>query len=91
MNINKVIVVIILFALAYSVCGCNEKQRPKWGNGEVTEDFQTFFGNDNMARLNSVQTAKINAQGQLITELAERVRKLEDGEKEKVEIAGEPQ
>ena len=52
---------------------------PVWGAPDQSPpaDWQRFFGNSNLARLNFVQTDKINLQGQALAELTERVRKLE--------------
>ncbi len=75
---RTVILVAILIVLALVVCGCNEaQQKAVWGQGELPTGWQSFFGSDNTARLNFVQTNTINKQGQSITELAERVRLLE--------------
>lgn len=59
--------------------GCNEAQisRKVWGQGDLPSDWQDFFGEGNIARLDFVQTQAINKQGQAIAVLAERVRKLE--------------
>lgn len=56
----------------------NEPNKPVWGQGEITAEWQSFFGNDNMSRLNFAQTQKFNQLGQTVAELAHRVRKLED-------------
>lgn len=60
--------------------GCNEAQisRKVWGQGDLPDDWQGFFGEDNVSRLDFVQTQTINRMGQAIAELAERVRTLED-------------
>lgn len=71
------IILIILFALALLVAGCQEQQRKIYGQGNIPLDWQVYFGNDNIARLDYMQTRAINQQGQTLTELAERVRKLE--------------
>lgn len=76
---KKVELCIILVVLVVAFCGCNEQQAPKvWGQGGLPADFQGFFGNDNTARLDFVQTQRINQLGQATAELAERVKKLEE-------------
>ena len=52
--------------------------RAVWGKGDPPANWQKYFGNDNMARLNYIQTQTANKQGQTIAELVERVRKLEE-------------
>ena len=71
--------ILILMLLALSIAGCTESEkRPVYGQGETTLEYQSYFGNGNLARLNFRQTNTINSQGQAIAELAERVRKLEE-------------
>lgn len=53
-----------------------------WGQGKLSDEWQGFFGNDNTARLDFVQTQTINRQGQRIAELALRISKLEDPDNE---------
>ena len=67
-----VVLVIILMS------GCQNQQQKVWGIGELPAEWQEFFGNDNTARLDLAQTEAINNQGKLVTELVERVSKLED-------------
>ena len=74
-KIEVLIIVSILFVVAL-ISGCTEVQT--WGNGDLPDEWCGYFGDNNMARLNYVQTNSINTQGQLIAELAESVRKLED-------------
>ena len=73
--------VIIITGLILSIAGCQPQAEvipdKVWGQGDLPDDWQEFFGNENMARLNFVQTQSINNQGKAIAELAERVRKLE--------------
>lgn len=73
--------VIIITGLILSIVGCQEVQRAPqtkvWGQGDLPADWQGFFGADNSARLDYVQTQTINRMGQAISQLAERVRKLE--------------
>lgn len=55
--------------LALVVGGCNEAQQvpqQRWGQGELPEDWQNTFGNDNLARLNFAQTQRINQHQALI-------------------------
>ena len=75
------LVLAVLVALAFCVVGCEEtrqtSQSKVWGQGDPPAGWQDMFGNDNIARLNFVQTNALNSQGQAFAELAERVRKLE--------------
>ena len=81
MKPELLIIIAILLALALVVCGgCNEAQQvPQqvWGQGELPADYQTLFGNSNIARLVYVQTQRVNKQIQDVNELASRVRFLE--------------
>lgn len=78
-RIELYVVMIILLAFSLVATGCQEPQQSKvWGEGELSANWQSFFGNGNLARLNFVQTQALNKQGQAMAELVERVRKLED-------------
>lgn len=71
--------ILISMVVAALMAGCNEAQQTKvWGQGNPPATWQGFFGNDNSARLDYVQTQSINRQGQVLAELVERVRKLEE-------------
>lgn len=61
------VVALILYVLAM-LSGCQPEQQ--WGKGELPSDYAGFFGIDNMARLNFVQTERINLLGRQLTELA---------------------
>ncbi|KKN74411.1 hypothetical protein LCGC14_0390310 [marine sediment metagenome] len=67
--------------LAVLLFGCQTQQTPQvrkvWGQGDLPADWQGFFGEGNVARLDFIQTQTINRQGQAIAVLAERLRKLE--------------
>ena len=76
MKLELLIVMIVLLVGG----GCNEAQQspPKiYGQGELPADYQSLFGNDNIARLSFVHTQWINKQVQDVNELATRVRALE--------------
>ncbi len=75
-----IILCIALLALSF-IFGCQEQQKKVWGKGNPPAEWQEHFGNDNKARLDYIQTNRINSQGQAMAELTERVRKLEDGKK----------
>ena len=68
---KKLIVIVAMLAL----CGCQEQQQ--WGQGDPDEVWQGYFGNSNIARLDFVQTNRINSHGQLIAEMVNRVARLE--------------
>ncbi len=50
---------------------------PVWGNGELPDEFQQFFGTSNSARLDYVQNQAINKHGLIIVEIAKRLLALE--------------
>ena len=59
---------VLLLAMMFGLLtGCQPEQQ--WGTGEPPAEYTGFFGNDNMARLNFVQTNKINAIGQQLQAL----------------------
>lgn len=60
-------VIVALVAIALVVCGCNEEQRI-WGQGDLPPGWVGFFGKDNTARLDFVQTREINQAGQVINQ-----------------------
>jgi hypothetical protein len=54
------IILVCLFMAFTSGC-IEEQQTPKvWGNGELPEDFVSFFGTGNNARLNKAQNDLLN-------------------------------
>ncbi|KKL66275.1 hypothetical protein LCGC14_2146590 [marine sediment metagenome] len=55
-----------------------EPNIPVWGQGNPPDNWQSFFGNENIARLNFVQTQMLNKQEKDMVLLIERVRVLED-------------
>lgn len=57
--------------------GCQESQKKVWGKGELAAGWIEFFGDDNTARLDWLQTKTINEQGQRIADLNEKIRMLE--------------
>ncbi len=64
-------IILVCLAMAF-LSGCTEaEQSPKqWGQGDPPVVWQETFGNENLARLNYVQSKIIDA-------LAQRVRVLE--------------
>ncbi len=99
--IGTMLTLALLIVLLALLTGCEESnQRTLWGQGELPTDWQETFGADNGARLDFVQTQKINTQVQAMqellkrvqalelenpAELAERVRKLEDATQSGIE------
>lgn len=82
---RKLMITLMLICVSL-VLGCqeNQQERPVWGQGDPPDTWQEQFGNENMARLNFVQTDRINKLGQAmaessikIMELTERVKLLE--------------
>ncbi len=79
-NKNEVILIVYIVVLIAMliITGCQEAQQTKvWGKGDLPSEWQGFFGDDNVARLDYVQTQTINNMGQAISVLAERLRKLD--------------
>lgn len=77
------IVCVILLIVAYAVCGCQQHQTKVWGKGDTTAEWKEYFGNDNTARLDYVQTNSINNLGQAVAELQVKIEELEsEGAKE---------
>lgn len=66
----------VITVLILLLCGCDKKPSKVWGEGELPVDWMFYFGDDNTARLDYVQTQRINKQGQALAELREMVRKL---------------
>ena len=81
-----IMLVCIAVAVLIFLSGCQEQQR--WGQGELPENHVRFFGKSNTARLDFVQNNAINNQGQIIAELVERVRVLEEINNSKSEDNG---
>lgn len=63
MNTRTLITVVIL-ALVF-MAGCQEEQG-KWGKGDPPDGWQVSFGNDNIARLNFLQSQLIDSQQKLL-------------------------
>ena len=59
------IVIIVLLLLTFVMCGCNEAQK-QWGNGDPPAEWQDWFGNENTARLDFVQTQALDRQQSVI-------------------------
>lgn len=56
-----------------------EPNVPKvWGTGDLPDDWQGFFGNDNISRITFAQTQAINALSQALPGIIARVSKLEE-------------
>lgn len=56
-----------------------EQQQPKvWGEGDLPDDWQGFFGNDNISRITFAQTQAINALSQALPGIIMRISKLEE-------------
>lgn len=52
---------VAMLAVVALVWGCNEtQQRQVWGQGDPPAAWQDMFGNENIARLNFVQSNVIN-------------------------------
>lgn len=51
------------------VVGCSA---PRWGDGDVSVEWDVYFGNDNLSRLNFLQTQVINDLGVRVDALEAR-------------------
>ena len=70
-NICILLAMILAAMITVSVlCGGCQRERKVWGQGEPPAEYTDFFGNDNMARLNFVQTERFNALNQNLVEFA---------------------
>jgi hypothetical protein len=66
-NIELYAVIVILVAISFLLCGCQESQQSKtWGQGETPAAYQELFGNSNNARLNFVQSERMDQHRALI-------------------------
>lgn len=72
------LVIWLILSITILIYGCQSQQMPAWGEGDPPIEWQGHFGNDNISRLNFIQTDRLNKQGQAMAELSKRVRKLED-------------
>jgi hypothetical protein len=70
MNEKQEIRLIVILAgclISLLLAGCQEQvQTKQWGQGETPISYQEFFGNDNNARLDYVQTQHIDRTTQAI-------------------------
>ena len=57
----RTVLLTSLLMVVVILCGCQEEQAT-WGQGDPPADWQRMFGNDNIARLDFVQTNTINQQ-----------------------------
>ncbi len=62
---------------------------PMFGKGDLPAEFTDFFGIDNNARLNFVQTQAINKHGEIIREIAKRLLILEGADPNDVGFTSE--
>ncbi len=78
MSMKTVLMVILLFMVAM-IGGCVEEQKahPVWGKGELPDNHQQFFGNDNTARLDYVQNRVLDKHAAILKIIAIRVLALE--------------
>ena len=67
----------LLLTLLIALAGCQEENKV-WGTGTLAPEWTELFGDDNTARLDWVQTQRINQSGQQIAEINVRLEKLED-------------
>ena len=74
----KNVLFIVLLVIALLVSGCNEAQRPVYGQGDPSAEFQQFFGNDNGARLDFIQNQIIvELRDKMIKDMEVRIKALE--------------
>lgn len=65
MEIRKLTTVFLL-AMALVLSSCGKEEPRKWGKGEPPAEYQDLFGNSNNARLDFVQTDRINQHQNII-------------------------
>lgn len=75
-RIELILCIIVGILIVIAITGC--QSQTKWGEGDPSLEWQGFFGNTNIARLDFVQTNTINSLGQSLAELTERVRIIEE-------------
>lgn len=72
--------ILILLGLAFVVCGCQEAQQTQrvWGQGDPPADWQDFFGNDNISRLDFVHSQLLQRHADELVQLTDRIKELEE-------------
>ena len=59
--------VMLILAAVLLLAGCVEQEKPQqWGQGNPPDRWQQTFGNDNIARLNYVQSEMLNNHQRVI-------------------------
>jgi hypothetical protein len=70
-------VAIIAGSIAVIVFLSSPDEPPVWGKGDLTPEYQKFFGDNNGARLDFVQDQVMDKHGKILLELSKRVIALE--------------
>ena len=65
MRVLWILMIVWIIAIMLGAVGCEEAQQ-QWGKGDPPESWQKMFGNDNIARLNFVQTQTMNQHQAII-------------------------
>ena len=74
----KNVLFIVLMVLALLVSGCNEAQRPVYGQGNLPAQWQEMFGKDNGSRLDFIQNQIIvELRDKTIKDMEVRIKALE--------------
>lgn len=77
-NQMRNVLFIVLMVIVLLVSGCNEAQRPVYGQGNPPAQWQVMFGNSNGSRLDFLQNqAIVKLRDKTINELTARVIALE--------------
>jgi len=63
---SKIAGMCLVIVILAAVCGCQETQSVRWGQGELPPNYQKLFGSDNKARLDYAQTNLINQQQSIL-------------------------
>lgn len=75
MNRELCWVVVLLIAIAFLACGCQEEAQ--WGKGDLPPAWQEIFGDDNGSRMDFVQVEAINKHAADANDLTARIEQLE--------------
>ncbi len=71
---NWIAGILIMIVL---VAGCQEEQKKVWGKGELDANWREMFGKGNGARLDFVQTQRINTHSQALQALPELLKRIQ--------------
>jgi hypothetical protein len=79
----KKLISIVIIIVMVIICGCQEEHTAPakiYGQGDLPQGWIDYFGDDNNARLNLIQTNRINNLGKAVAGLQIKVKRLEEKE-----------